>query len=150
MCFGDFHFEVAIILRDSLLLNGILTNSEAWYHIREEELRILEKCDESLLRKIFEAPITTPISFLYLESGCKPIRCIIQARRVMFLHYIILNEDEGSLIFRFLQAQAQNPNKDDWYLTILEDMNYLEIFLDFEQIKSASRQQLKDLVDESV
>ena len=149
LCFGDFHFEVAIILRDSLLLNGILTNSEAWYHIREEELRILEKCDESLLRKIYEAPITTPIPFLYLESGCKPIRFIIQARRVMFLHYI-LNEDEGSLISRFLQAQAKNPNKDDWYLTILEDLKYLEIFLDFEQIKSASKQQFKDLVDESV
>ena len=67
----------------------------------------------------------------------------------MFLHYI-LNEDEGSLIFRFLQAQAQNPNKDDWYQTILEDLKYLEIFLDFEQIKSTSRNQFKDLVDESV
>ena len=38
----------------------------------------------------------------------------------------MLNEDEGSLILRILQTQAQNPNKYDWYL---------KIFLDFEQFK---------------
>ena len=31
ICFGNFQFEVAVILRNSLLINGILTNAEAWY-----------------------------------------------------------------------------------------------------------------------
>ena len=32
--FGPFQLEVALILRASLLLNGILTNSKAWYGLR--------------------------------------------------------------------------------------------------------------------
>ena len=147
-CFGNFHFEVAMILRGSLLLNSILTNSEAWYHLKEEELRILEKCDENLLRKIFEAPCTTPIPMLYLESGCKPDIFTIFARRVMFLHYI-LHEDEESLIMRFFKAQIESPCKDDWYLTVIGDLEYLEIYLTFEHIKSASRQSFKNIVDEA-
>ena len=148
-CFGNFHFEVAMILRGSLLLNSILTNSEAWYHLKEEELRILEKCDENLLRKIFEAPCTTPIPMLYLESGCKPVRFTILARRLMFLDYI-LHEDEESLIMRFFKAQEESPCKDDWYLTVTEDLEYLEIYLTFEHIKSASRQSFKNIVDEAI
>ena len=148
-CFGNFHFEVAMILRGSLLLNSILTNSEVWYHLKEEELRILEKCDENLLRKIFEAPCTTPIPMLYLESGCKPVRYTILARRMMFLHYI-LHEDEESLIMRFFKAQKESPCKDDWYLTVIGDLEYLEIYLTFEHIKSASRQSFKNIVDEAI
>ena len=48
ICYGKFHFEVAVMLRDSLLLNGILTNSEAWYNVKVEEVEILERCDENL------------------------------------------------------------------------------------------------------
>ena len=30
-CFGPYFFEVAVVLRNSLLVNSTLTNSEAWY-----------------------------------------------------------------------------------------------------------------------
>jgi hypothetical protein len=30
ICFGPFTFEVALVMRDSFLINSILTNSEAW------------------------------------------------------------------------------------------------------------------------
>ena len=49
--------------------------------------------DEILLRKIFSAHSKTPKEALYLESGNVPIRFILMARRVNFLHYII-NEEE--------------------------------------------------------
>ena len=149
ICYGDFHFEVAVMLRDSLLLNSILTNSEAWYHVKTEEIEILGKCDESLLRIFFEAPCTTPKCMLYLESGCKPIRFTIMTRRVMYLHYI-LNEDEHSLISRFFQAQHSEPCKDDWSSQVCEDLLSLEIYLTFEQIKKSTREQFKKLVDESI
>ena len=39
VCLADkvlpFHFEVALILRSSLLLNVILTNSEVWYGLKD-------------------------------------------------------------------------------------------------------------------
>ena len=54
MFFGCFIFEVAIILRNSLFINGILTNMEACYGLSENEIVQLEKCDEQLLRTVLE------------------------------------------------------------------------------------------------
>ena len=71
--FGKYHYEVAILLRNSLLINSLLTNSEAWHNLTESDLRSLEKVDESLLCKILETPISTPWEILYLELGVMPI-----------------------------------------------------------------------------
>ena len=68
-CFGPFHYEVAVIFRESILLSSILTNCEVWYRVKDQETEILERCDESLLRMFFETPSTTPKCMLYLESG---------------------------------------------------------------------------------
>ena len=37
-CLGLYEIEAALILRSSLLLNGILTNSEVWYGSKLEDL----------------------------------------------------------------------------------------------------------------
>ena len=103
-CFGPFHFEVALIFRESMLLSSILTNCESWYKVKQEEINILERCDENLVRMIFETPSTTPKCMLYLETGCMPIRFKVMKRRLIFLHYI-LNEKDDSLINRVLKTQ---------------------------------------------
>ena len=149
ICFGPFQFEVALILRDSLFLNSVLVNSEAWYGLTEEETSELEREDENLLRKILEAPSKSPKCMLYLETGCKPIRFMIMKRQLMFLHYI-LNEEENSLIRRFLNTQEKNPGKNDWVLTVKKTLETLEIYLDFDQIKEATRQQFKSFVDKAI
>ena len=110
--FGPFHFEVALILRSSLLLNGILTNSEAWYDLKISDLEQLEQIDEQLLRKILEVVAGCPKEMLYLESGSIPIRFIVIFKRVMFLHYI-LNQDQDSLIRRVFEAKVRNPSRND-------------------------------------
>ena len=86
ICFGPFHFEVTVILRDSLFLSSDLVNSEAWYDVTDSDIEVLEQADENLLRKILEAPISTPKCMLYLETGCKPVRYIVMMRRLMFFH----------------------------------------------------------------
>ena len=68
MCLGSFFFEVALILRNSLFLNGILTNLEASYGLTNVEINQLEQMDESLIRKLLECPISVPKEMLYLES----------------------------------------------------------------------------------
>ena len=41
MCFGPYQLEVAFFWRDSLFLNGILTNSEAWYGLTSQDVNNL-------------------------------------------------------------------------------------------------------------
>ena len=83
-CFGPYFFEMAMVLRSSLLLNSMLTNSEAWYGLTKSDIDELEDVDLFLMRKIFQVPFSCPKEIFYLETGCLPISYIIKSRRVMF------------------------------------------------------------------
>lgn len=142
MCLGPWHFEAGNVLRGSLLLSTLLSNSEAWYNLTEKEIESLEKVDEALLRKIFSTQVTTPREALYLESGNVPVRFTLMARRLNFLHYIS-NEDEDSLIRRVLTAQLSDPIKGDWITTFLSDLETLKINLSMEEIQTSTKVILK-------
>ena len=67
--FGKFYFEVALVLRESLFLSSLLLNSEAWVNYNENDIRILEQCDEMLLARIpdCDARSSNPLKYLELE-----------------------------------------------------------------------------------
>ena len=43
--FWRYHFELAMVLRSSLLLSSLLLNSEAWVNLTEKNIRSLEHTD---------------------------------------------------------------------------------------------------------
>ena len=143
--YGPYHFEVSLILRQSHLLSSILTNSEAWYGLKTSDIEQLEQVDESYLRRVLEVGISCPKEMLYLETGSTPIRFILVFRRLMFLHYI-LNEEPESLIHQCFDAQKDNPCRNDWILTVQEDLEELEIMLEFEEIKTLTNFQFKSFL----
>ena len=65
-------------MRESLFLNGTLTNSEIWYGLTRKEVEELESLDRNLLRKILSTPISTPKESLYLELGIIDIETTIK------------------------------------------------------------------------
>ena len=87
--FGKIYFQIAVILRNSLLVSSMLFNSEAWYNVTNAELELLETVDLLLLRRILKAPDSTPKEMLYLEPGCMPFREMIRQRRLSYLFYIL-------------------------------------------------------------
>ena len=147
MCLGPWHFEAGNVLRGSLLLSTLLSNSEAWYNLTEKEIESLEKVDEAFLRKLFSSIVTTPREALYLESGNIPIRFVLMSRRLNFLHYM-LNEDQDSLIRSVLDAQIRNPCSGDWITTVFSDLKTLEINLSLEEIQRFSKINFKEMVKE--
>ena len=72
--FGKYYFEVAMVLRSSLLLSSLLLNAEAWVNITETEIRKLEHTDEILLSKILGCEANTSNAFKYLKLGVYPVR----------------------------------------------------------------------------
>ena len=96
ICFGQYYFEVALTLRNALLINSVLTNSGVWYKVTNKQIEQLEQVDEALLCCVLFAPRTTSIPFLYLELGCIPIRYLVMARRLSFLHYL-MNQDKETI-----------------------------------------------------
>ena len=103
--FGRFFFKVALVLRESMIYN-----SEAWYNVTNRELDLLESVDLQFLRKILNAPRSTPKEMLYLEMGCVPFREMIRKRRISFLQYIV-NENENSMLKIFLMKSKQKSPK---------------------------------------
>ena len=126
--FGKHKIEAGLYMRNGMLINGMLTNAETWYGLTNDEMRELECVDEFLLRKILQGHSKTPLELLYLETGAIPIRYIIKARRLTYLRNI-LSRDKNELISRVYFGQKRKPLKDDWYLTVKNDLEELNIQL---------------------
>ena len=58
--FGPKYFRIALLLRESLFLISILSNSDVWYNLTDTEVKQLEDLDLSLLRKILNTPFSVP------------------------------------------------------------------------------------------
>ena len=81
---GKFHFEIAVIMRNAYLISSMLSCSETWYNVTENDLRKLEQVDESLMRKIFNCSSQVTSEILSLELGLLPVRYIIMLRRIIY------------------------------------------------------------------
>ena len=149
MCLGSYYFEVALILRNSLFINGILTNLEASYGLSESEIVHLEQIDESLLCMMLECPYSAPREMLYLEMGATPIRYIIMSSRLMFYHYI-LRQPADSLILKFYKTQYANPIKNDWCLTVQSNLETLKINNSESEMRNMSQYIFKKLVNTAI
>ena len=147
--FGHFYYQVGIILRNTLLISSLLCNSEAWYNVTNAELDLLESVDIKFLRNLLNARRSTPKEILYLETGCVPIREIIIKRRILFLHYI-MNENENSMIHRFFQTQLKYRKKKDWISSVLKDLNDIGIEENIEEIKIIQKTTLKRIIDKAI
>ena len=75
-------------LRESMLLSGILFNSEAWHGVTLKQIKFVQSIDEALLRSILKFHRKTPTQFLYLETGAMPLWWIIAQRRIIYLKHI--------------------------------------------------------------
>ena len=127
----------------------MLLNAETWHEISKENIEELESVDRNLLKRILEVPDSTPNVSLYLEFGIVPIRFLIQAKRILFLKYI-LNSPEEEIMANVLKAQERNPIKGDWYSTVCEDIKEFELNYTIDEIQNMSKVELTRKVKDSM
>ena len=142
---GHYYFEIAVIMRDSMLVSKLLSNSEIWYNITKDQYKKLERIDESFLRKIFNVAISVPKESLFIESACLPLKYLIKIRRLMFLWHI-LHLDQKELLFKFYLAQSMVCHKDDWVEQVRKDRVDLDLQLSDKEISSMSKEKFRELV----
>ena len=140
--FGQYKLEVALKLREAMLINGILFNSESWHGVTEKQVKSLEAIDESLLRTIMKAHSKTPKEFLYLESGALPLRFIIAQRRILFMKHITERHD-SDLLKRVFVAQREAPSHGDFVKIVEKDLKDLNLTHQYATSSSVSKDQLK-------
>ena len=143
--FGQYYFLIAMTLRESMFLNGILTNCGVWYNLKTSEIEDLEELDRMLLRKIFNTKTTCPKEALYLESGALPIGVIVKSRRLNYLHYLV-KENGETMLSKFFHAQWNSEVKNDWTSQIRIDLADFCLPEDLDYIKSKSEYSFKRMI----
>ena len=140
--FGKYRMEVALKLRESMLINGILYNSEAWHGVTKKHIKELEALDEALLRKLLNAHSKTPSEFLYLETGALPLRWLLAQRRIIFMKHIMMKHD-NELVKKVFMAQKHSPNQSDFVTLVTKDLSDLNISYEEVTSENISKYQLK-------
>ena len=95
--FGHYYFEMAMLFRSSMLVNGMLCSIEVVYGLKNSHIEQLEQCDRMLMKKIFNSVSTTATESYYLETNTLPLRFIIIAHRLVF-YWNILQKPENELV----------------------------------------------------
>ena len=147
--FGYYYYEQALQFRNAKLINGMLCSVEALYGLTSSHIEKLERCDRYFMRKIFNAPRTTPTESFYLETGALPIRFIIMARRLLF-YWSILNKPESELVKQVFNTQKLKPVKNDWCLTVVEDLQQLDIYNSENEIANMKKSTFKTLITNKI
>ena len=146
---GQYHFLIALVLRQAMLISVLLFNAETWLRLTKDDVKKLESIDLLFLRKLFAVPVSTPKASLYLETGCVPLRHIIKGKRIMFLHHI-LTRNEDALINKVFWAQVSKTAKGDWCQVVREDLDMLGLTMSFNEIAEMSQESLRKLVREKM
>ena len=116
-----------------------------YYDLKESELRQIERIEEGYLRQVLKTTKGCPITHLYFAVGQVPARFEIQKMRLLYLKYILQQDDE-SLISKFFKLQLELPTKGDWVSTCMKDLKELKIFESLEEIKLMTKNQFRNLV----
>ena len=62
-------FKVALLLRESLFQNGMLTDTEVWNGVTKYHVEHLEFVDKILLRQFLDTPVSFPLEGVQLDLG---------------------------------------------------------------------------------
>ena len=135
-----------MMLRQAILMSSMLLNFEASLKITKENMKLLKRVDENLLRRILGAPKSTPVPSLYLETGSIPVYLVIKGRHLLFLHYL-LNQPENSLLSKLLYDQIENPMTNDWFSVTKENLSELGLdHYSLQDIKNMKKNTFKKLI----
>ena len=147
--FGEYFFEMAVLFRQSMLLNSILCSSEVLYGLTKTHIETLESVDKFYWKKVFQCPVSTPTEALFLETNSIPIRYVIMSRRLMY-YWSILQMDETELVKKVYTAQQLSPCKDDWIYQLREDLKECNILQSECEIKSMKIYTYRNLVKKQI
>ena len=147
--FGCYYFEMGLLFRNSLLVNGIMFNMEVVHNLTTKHVEHLEDCDKMFMRNLFESEAGTPIEAFYIETATLPLKYVLMSRQLMYYH-TLLQKSESQLVKRVFFAQCEFPSKNDWYSEILKTKSLCEINLTDEEVCKLSKYKFRQIVDKKV
>ena len=146
---GSYFFKIAFIMREAILVNSIMTNSEVWYEVTAKQMDVLEDINLGLIKNFLAGHSKTAKEAFYLETGTLPLRYTLAKRRLMYL-WTILQRDDSDMLKRAYMAQKISTTKGDWSKTIEKEKELFNINLNEDEIAKLSKHKFKKIVSEAV
>ena len=143
--YGKHFFKAAKLMREGVLLNGLLTNAESWMNLTKKDIEDLGKPDVQLLRKVLSKSGNPSICFMQLELGIIHVKFVIIQKRMNFLYYI-LTESIESIVNQVYTSQKVDRRKGDFVQLTFEDRKILDIDHDDDEIRLMTKRAWKKLV----
>ena len=150
MPLGQWRVKSGIILRQAMMVNGTLYNSECWQGTDvEKEIKTLSKPDQALLWGLVSGHAKVPLEFLFLETGCVPLSYIHACRRLLYLQ-TILKKDPAELLSQVYFAQKADCLPGDYCRLEAADQDKFEINLTEDEVRNMSSRSYKKYIKEKV
>ena len=143
--YGKHEFKAYKIMREGLLIGGMLTNIESWINITKVNIEKLEQPDTSLLKKVLSSEGNPCKSFMMLELGVIPVRYVVMQKRMQFLHYL-LQESTESMLRKVFDALKDDSRKGDFVNLSNQDRKELNINYTDIEIENSSKSQWKKII----
>ena len=142
---GHWKIEAGLKLRQAMFINGVLFNSEAWHGVTKNDLALLEKVDQALLRGLLNAHSKIPIEALFLETCSVPIQYIVASRRLMYLHSI-LQKSSTEMVRKVFEEQKVNTSPGDFCELVSADKDMIELKLSDIEIANMKKEKFRSIV----
>lgn len=147
--YGRHAFQAALLMRQAMLLGGLLTNAESWNHITEANLTKLAMPDTMLHRSLLSTTGNPSKVFMCLELCVIPVKYVIMTKRINFLHYII-SENMTSTLRQVYEAMKCESRKGDFHYLVTKDLKDLNIDMSENDIQKHSKKAWKMFITKKV
>ena len=91
---GTYTIDPLLLLYQSVFLQVVLNNAQAWSNLTEGNIRDLQVIQLKYLKRMLQAPSSTSNCLTFIETGTIPIENEIHARQLNFLHHILTLQDD--------------------------------------------------------
>ena len=87
--FGTHYFEIALLLRRSVLINSVIYNSAVWNSLSSNEASELNEIGRTFFTRLCKVPRTATFVSFFLEFGEMELSMYIKARRVLYFFSLV-------------------------------------------------------------
>ena len=143
--YGKHAFQAALLMRQGILLGGMLSNAESWTNVTEIDIHKLTMPDTMLHRELLSTSGNPSKVFMSLELGIIPVKFALMAKRVKMLN-CILNENINTTMRQVYETLKGDSKRGDFYDLVGKDLQALNIEMEENEISSFSKQRWKKYV----
>ena len=147
---GKYAIDGRIKLAESVVLQTVLYNIEAFQVIKPKEIKELESIQHSILCGILELPKTTPYCAMLMEVGWWTVKARVSYRRLMLYHNIMKSDDRRT-IKKIVEEQKKETRESTWLASVKKDLEKynLEVIDVEEVLKSTWKKEVKKKINDN-